>query len=255
VLVVSAYALGTAGAWQVEESKNMSNNSERLLVNVDFVRLIQRHLPTIKLVDRTVTEAGLLYDFAGSKPDERLSAVIAVYADATLASAAVEYQITRTSVGPSHRDKSGHHDLALWKTEDPMSGSLLLRRENVVVRFLNGIPFSVRLNLIEQIDQALQSVGPDVTLATEVHPPEIVNVKLPDHISRASRVEASIEVANVLPADALFGADNPHVLISTGPKPTLAYYAPSEPTHENIVLIISTPGNLISKKTIPVDVK
>jgi hypothetical protein len=124
-----------------------------------------------------------------------------------------------------------------------------------VVRLLNGIPWSVRLHLIEQFDQALQSDGPDVKLATEVHPPEIISVKLPDHISRGSRVEASIEVANVLPADALFGANNPHILFSPGPKPTLAYYAPSEPTHENIALIISTPGNLLSKKIMSVDVK
>jgi hypothetical protein len=122
MLAVYACVLDADGAWQVEGSKKMSNNSQRLLVNVDFVRLIERHLPALKLVERTVTESGLLYDFRGSKADEQLSAVIAVYADETLASAAVEYQISRTSVGPSHRDKSSHHDLVLWKTEDSMSG-------------------------------------------------------------------------------------------------------------------------------------
>jgi len=234
----------------------MPENSELLVVNVDFVRLIEHRMPALKLTERTVTESGLLYHFAGSQPGERLSAVIAVYADEHLASASVEHQIVRTSVGPSQVANSSHRDLVLWKAEDAAYGSLLLRRMNVVLRlFGGGLPWSTRLNLIEQVDRALQSGGPEVTHAKTVLPPEIVNVKLPDPIPRGSRVEAEIEVANIPPAEALFGADNSNVLVSAGRKPTLAYYAPSEPTHENIVLIISTPGNLLSKKTIPVDVK
>jgi hypothetical protein len=255
VLLACVGALAASGA-QLGESKNMPEKSALLVVSVEFTRLIERHLPALKLAERTVTDAGLLYRFTCSKPGERLSAVIAVYADEPLASAAVQYQTGRTSVGPSQTETSIHHDLVLWKAgDDPASGSLLLRSANVVVRFFGDLPWSVRLHLMEQIDQALQSGGPEVTHAKEVHPPEIVNVKLPGHISPGSRVEAEIEVANIAPADALFGAGNSNVLVSGGPKPMLAYYAPPQPAHQNIVLIIATPGNLLSTKTIPVEVK
>ena len=233
----------------------MPTDSQQLVVNLDFSRLIERSLPPLKLTEREVTGAGLVYSFTGPRSDEKFWAVVAVYADETLASLAAQRQVTRTSVGPSSTESSSHHDLVLWQTKDPLSGSLLLRRLNVVIRVNDGIPWSVRLRLVEQIDQALQSGGPEVIHAKEVHPPQILNVKMPARIMPGERVQGEIEVANIAAADALFGTENSNVLVTSGLKPTLSYYAPAQRAQDNIVLIISTPGNLLSKKTVTIEVK
>lgn len=50
----------------------------------------------------------LAYSFTGPRPNEKFWAVVAVYADETFASLAVQRQVTRTSVGPSQREDSTH---------------------------------------------------------------------------------------------------------------------------------------------------
>lgn len=56
-----------------------------------------------------------------------------------------------------------------------------------------------------------------------------------------------MEVANISATDALFGTENSNVFVASGPKPTLAYYAPAQPARDTIVLIISTPSNPLSE--------
>lgn len=72
---------------------------------------------------------------------------------------------------------------------------------------------------------------------------------MPTRIMPGARVQGEIEVANISAADALFGTENSNVLVASGPKPTLSYYAPAQPARDTIALIISTPGNLLSEKT------
>lgn len=61
----------------------------------------------------------LEYSFTGPRPNEKFWAVVAAYADETLVSLAEQRQVTRTSVGPSQREGSTHHDLVLLRTDDP----------------------------------------------------------------------------------------------------------------------------------------
>ena len=225
----------------------------RFIVNLDFSRLVERLLPPFKLMERELTGAGVQYTFTGAKPEVKFWAVVAVHANESSASVDAQEQIARVNVAPVRKEVSAHHDLVLWQTEDPMSGSLLLRRVNAVIRINDGIPWNVRVRLVEQIDDALQH-APEVTHAGEVHAPEIVTVKMPPQIKAGEEVHAELEVAGISPVDALFGTGTPNALITAGPKPFLTYYAPREPRQDRIVLLISTPGNLLSSKTLTVTV-
>src|SRR6185312_8933745 len=105
-LIACAFAAIATSQQRAGELKKMTGSGEQLVINFDFVRVIERSQPALKLAERTVTAAGVLYRFAGDTAGERLLAVVAVYPDEAQAAAAVEHQIARTSVGPSHRDKS-----------------------------------------------------------------------------------------------------------------------------------------------------
>lgn len=152
-------------------------------------------------------------------------------------------------------DKPIGDELLVWKIADAQGGSVLFRRTNTVIYLSGGLPLDERLTLADRLDQALQKDIPEVRHSDSVIPPEILKVDLPSTVQARQSVTAQIEVAHIAPTEAWLGTENTNVTVKGGMKPTLTYYAPEEPGQDKIVLIISTPGNLLSKKTISIEVR
>ena len=230
------------------------NDSGSLITGINFSRLVQERLGATTVLKPSVTGAGLLYQFEGLPSGGRLPAVVAVYTSETLAKSAVQEQITRTSVSPTKREPTADGELVLWEVANPMFGSMMLRHKNVVIRLLNGMSWGNRLVLLTYIDQALGLKNQDVSKGARVVPPEIGEIKLPQSVPAGESVQAPIEVKNIDAATALLGSDNTSVSFRFGDKPVLTYRT-DKPGTATVVLIIASPGNVISKREMTVNVR
>ncbi len=225
------------------------------ITGVDFSRLIERLVPSCKFVNKYVGPSGVAHQFTCAEPRSTLSAIIAVYPEEGQATEAANRQVTMTSIGPTGREKLEHGVLILWQSPNPAGGSLLLRHGNVVIRLNHGLSWDARVTLMKRIDKDLEEGTPEITRGEITVPPTIVSVKVPQQIAPGEVVHCEMQIGGMPGAEAIFGSNSSHVIFQPGTKPGFTYYAARETGEEELQLILATPGNLISVKTLKISVR
>lgn len=125
-----------------------------------------------------------------------------------------------------------------------------------MVLYMSGnIPFEDCLALASKLDSAITNAAPEIMLTDSLVMPD-VRPELPlPAISPGQVVDLPLHVKNVAPSAALLGSENLNVVLVPGERPILRYYAPDKAAQDTVVLIISTPGNLVAKSSFVVEVK
>ncbi len=237
------------------EPGTMEAPDQQLIVSVDVVKLTKQLVDSAELLQRNVTGFGVRYDFQILNPPARLSVLIAVHSQVSIAQEALRRQSMMISVGPTPVDRRIGDEMRAWKSEDPRGGSLLFRRLNTVIYLSGDLPWDERLDLAARMDEALRSRSEEVSYSDTVVAPVIGGLGLPPTLQAGQTVGGEIQVEHIAPSDALLGTENTNVLLTPGERPSLTYFAPGKAGQDSIVLVISTPGNLLSRKVFKIDLK
>jgi hypothetical protein len=253
-LCLNLFLSGCVESLHRKESKMIAVPQE-LIVGVDFANLVPRCLPDVELKSREVTGFGNMYAFSKRTSYGQLLALIGVFVDEGVAHNAAKDLSRRISVGPTPSDRMIGDELWLWKAADMIGGTLLFRRINVVIYLGGDVSLKESTLLAERLDSALVKRDPEILCADSILCPEIVGAPLPATVKAEEKLIVELTLANIDPAEALFGTGSTNVTIAGGPRPTLTYYAPDEPEEDVVVLVVSTKWNLMSKKTMAVKVE
>jgi len=229
--------------------------TKQLVESVRFVELMKGLRPESSVVQRVITADGVQYVFALGKQG-RLAVLLGVYPAEELAHAALERKTQLMMIGPTPvAERVGDELLVFGNPSMPTSGSVMFRRTNVMAIFSGDVTTVERLRLAKHIDDALQEESAEVKHTDNISPPKIAAVRLPAVVLRKETVEAEIEIENADAAALQFGSTSGGASFKTGHKPVLIYTAPAEQMEATFDIVAVTPGHLIVRRTVKVQVQ
>ena len=229
---------------------------------VDAIALVKEVLPGALFERRAPRRHGLVYTFV--LPDgRRFDFMVAVRGDAEAAKAAFDEQKSGAvrSPGPAPARFAVGDASAYWTPSMKYGGSLLFRRENVVIYLRGSLLPDEYAALGQGLDQALVHAKPPVaTPGIPVLPKIDILVPQAPVLMAEARSSRGQRMDIQIPADQagdleLFAPDFKKTKIDRTPPPTLVFY-PREPAGDQpievVAYVLSTNTVASRKRTVTV---
>ncbi|MGD8451088.1 MAG: hypothetical protein PVJ57_04665 [Phycisphaerae bacterium] len=218
--------------------------SNDLVTGVDLPTALRLRHPDAHICERDLNCSGNVYTIRLA--DEReVCLELSVVKDVACAEELFDRHVDGVTIGGSPEEHSIGDDLCVWRVEPPEMGTLLFRRDNVVISLSGDPPLDELLSWARWLDDILTGPGTGVRRGAVVQPPKLSKCDWPDSISPGQRVEVDVEVSGAEPPGLLVAGLVEHVIIQDKPKLLLVYYAPTDKREDTFGVMMSNRQNVV----------